>query len=418
MPQVTLAEIGGAAMGGGLELALSCDLRIAANEAKVGLPEARLGLIPGAGGTQRLTRLCGPALSSRLILGAEVLDGATAAALGVVHWAVPRADLPERAAEIAKRIAGLPAAALAASKACIAAAGQPGRGGYTDELEFTRQLLNNAETRQRVQAFLAGSAEFFDTDKERSGAMTFDGKVALVTGGASGIGKATVMAFARQGATVICADVNAAAGDALKKEAAGANLKVDFVAIDLGNSDSIRAGAAEVLQKYPRVDILVNAAGWGDIQPYMQNTPEFINRVIAINLAGPAHLTQALLPPMIAANGGKIVNIASDAGRVGSGGETVYAGAKGGLIAFTKSLAREVARYSINVNCVCPGPTDTPMLATRSEKLREAFLKAIPFRRFAKPEEIADAVVFFASPQSDYVTGQVMSVSGGLTFAG
>src|SRR5665811_2637773 len=136
--------------------------------------------------------------------------------------------------------------------------------------------------------------------------------IALVTGGASGIGKATVMAFARQGATVICADVNAAAGEALKKEAAGANLKVDFVAIDLGNSDSIRAAAAEVLKRYPRVDILVNAAGWGDIQPYMQNTPEFINRVIAINLAGPAHLTQALLPPMIAANGGKVINIASE----------------------------------------------------------------------------------------------------------
>jgi 2-hydroxycyclohexanecarboxyl-CoA dehydrogenase len=239
--------------------------------------------------------------------------------------------------------------------------------------------------------------------------MNFDGKNVLVTGGASGIGKATVMAFARAGATVICADVNAAKGEELKKEAAGTNLNVDFAAIDMGDSDSIRAAAAEVLKKYPRIDILVNGAGWGDIQPYIQNSPDFINRVIAINLAGPAHLTQALLPPMIAANGGKIVNIASDAGRVGSGGETVYAGAKGGLIAFTKSLAREVARYSINVNCVCPGPTD---------KLREAFLKAIPFRRFAKPEEIADAVLFFASPQADYVTGQVMSVSGGLTFAG
>jgi len=248
--------------------------------------------------------------------------------------------------------------------------------------------------------------------------MSFDGKVALVTGGASGIGKATVVAFARQGATVICADLNAAAGAALKQEAAAAKLKVDFVAIDMASSDSIRAAAADVLARYPRVDILVNAAGWGDIQPFMQNAPDFINKVIAINLAGPAHLAQALLPAMIAANGGKIVNIASDAGRVGSGGETVYAGAKGGLIAFTKSLAREVARYSINVNCVCPGPTDTPMLATRSEKLREAFLKAIPFRRFAKPEEIADAVVFFASPQADYITGQVMSVSGGLTFAG
>jgi enoyl-CoA hydratase len=158
LPQVTLAEIGGAAMGGGLELALACDLRIAAAEAKLGLPEARLGLIPGAGGTQRLTRLCGPALAKRLILGAEVLDGAAAAALGVVHWAVARAELAQRAQEITRGIAGLPAAALAASKACIAAAGQDGRGGYSDELEYTRQLLNHAETRQRVQAFLAGTA--------------------------------------------------------------------------------------------------------------------------------------------------------------------------------------------------------------------------------------------------------------------
>jgi enoyl-CoA hydratase/carnithine racemase len=157
LPQVTLAEIGGAAMGGGFELALACDLRIAANEAKIGLPEARLGLIPGAGGTQRLTRLCGPALASRLILGAEILDGAAAAGLGVVHWAVPRDELAQRATELARRIAGLPAAALSASKACIAAACQPGRGGFTDELEFTRSLLTDSETRQRVTAFLAGA---------------------------------------------------------------------------------------------------------------------------------------------------------------------------------------------------------------------------------------------------------------------
>jgi enoyl-CoA hydratase len=159
LPQVVLAEIGGAAMGGGLELALACDLRIAANEAKVGLPEARLGLIPGAGGTQRLTRLCGSSLAKRLILGAEVLDGATAAALGVVHWAAPRVELAQRAAELAHRIAGLPAAALAASKACIAAAGEPGRGGYADELEFTRSLLSNPETQKRVTAFLKGATK-------------------------------------------------------------------------------------------------------------------------------------------------------------------------------------------------------------------------------------------------------------------
>ena len=248
--------------------------------------------------------------------------------------------------------------------------------------------------------------------------MRFDNKTVLITGGASGIGKATVMEFARCGATVICADVNAEKGAELKKEAADAKLTVDFAAVDLADANSIRRCAADVLKRYPRIDILVNAAGWGDIQPYMENTPEFINRVIAINLGGPAHLTQALLPPMIAANKGKIINIASDAGRVGSSGETVYAAAKGGVIAFTKSLAREVARYSINVNCVCPGPTDTPMLATRSEKLRDAFIKAIPFRRFAKPQEIADAILFLSSERSDYITGQVISISGGLTFAG
>ena len=159
LPQVTVAEISGAAMGGGLELALACDLRIAAVEAKVGLPEVRLGLIPGAGGTQRLTRLCGPATAARMILGAEVLAGPAACALGVMHWAVPRAELAQHAAEIVRNIADLPAVALAASKACIAAAGHRERNGNTEELEFTRQLLGNAETRRRVEAFLADAAE-------------------------------------------------------------------------------------------------------------------------------------------------------------------------------------------------------------------------------------------------------------------
>ena len=247
--------------------------------------------------------------------------------------------------------------------------------------------------------------------------MKLEGKTALVTGGASGIGKATVLALARCGATVVCADLNEARGAELVREAAP-GLSIEAVGIDLADPKSTRRCAAQVLERHPRIDILVNAAGWGDIQPYIENAPDIMDRIIAINLGGPVHLTQALLPPMIAANRGKIINIASDAGRVGSSGETVYAAAKGGLIAFTKSLARELARYSINVNCVCPGPTDTPMLATRSEKLRDAFLKAIPFHRFARPEEIADAVVFFGSNQSDYVTGQVLSVSGGLTFAG
>ena len=157
LSRVTLAEIGGAALGGGFELALACDLRIAAVEAKLGLPEVKLGLIPGAGGTQRLTRLVGRGLASRLILGAEVLDGATAERLGLVQWACPRAELAGRAAEIASRIATMPSAALAAAKRCIASAAIPGRGGFSDELELTRDLQIDVETRERVGAFVAGA---------------------------------------------------------------------------------------------------------------------------------------------------------------------------------------------------------------------------------------------------------------------
>ncbi len=248
--------------------------------------------------------------------------------------------------------------------------------------------------------------------------MNLQGKIALVTGGASGIGKATVMELARSGATVICLDVNAEKGAELVSDVAATNFVVEFAAVDLADVDSVRRCVVEVLKRHPRIDVLVNAAGLSDIQPFIENSPGYMDRVIAVNLGGTLHLTQALLPAIIASGKGKIVNVASDAGRVGSSGETTYAAAKGGVIAFTKSLAREVARHSINVNCVCPGPTDTPMLESRPEKMKEALLRAIPFRRFAKPEEIADAIAFFASPRSDYITGQVLSVSGGLTFAG
>jgi 2-hydroxycyclohexanecarboxyl-CoA dehydrogenase len=164
--------------------------------------------------------------------------------------------------------------------------------------------------------------------------------------------------------------------------------------------------------------VLVNGAGWGTTHPFWEGTPELWDRIIALNFVGPMRLTKALLPEMMKRGGGKIINIASDAGRVGSLGETVYSGAKGGLIAFTKSLARETARYGINVNCVCPGPTDTPLMAAVPEKVTEALKKAIPFRRLGRPEEVADAVLFFAGDTASYVTGQVLSVSGGLTMAG
>lgn len=157
LPMATVAEIGGAAMGGGLELALACDFRVAASEARLALPETRLGLVPGAGGTQRLTALCGPAVAKRLILGAEVLDGAAAAALGVVHWAVPRETLPAFADALADRLGELPRAAVAAAKACIAAQADPARDGCAEELAATRDLLlHEPETRARVDAFLAG----------------------------------------------------------------------------------------------------------------------------------------------------------------------------------------------------------------------------------------------------------------------
>jgi enoyl-CoA hydratase/carnithine racemase len=154
-PLVTLAEIGTTALGGGLELALACDLRVAALEARLGLPEARLGLLPGAGGTQRLTRLCGPGLAKRLILGAEVIDGAEAERLGLVQWARPRDQLAAFASEVAARYAAMPKAALAANKRCIAAATDPERDGYADEISETRTLYDHAETRRKVSDFLA-----------------------------------------------------------------------------------------------------------------------------------------------------------------------------------------------------------------------------------------------------------------------
>jgi len=248
--------------------------------------------------------------------------------------------------------------------------------------------------------------------------MEFQDKTALVTGGASGIGKATALQLARGGARVICADINESAGQALVEEAKRTNFAIEFEKIDLTDSASVRRCAAAVIARHPTIDILVNAAGFSAIYPFLDTPPDYLDKVIAGNLTGALHLTQALLPAMIAAGNAHVVNVASDAGRVGSSGETAYAAAKGGMIAFTKSLAREMARHGIHVNCVCPGPTETPLLDTRSEKLKEAFVKAIAFRRLGKAEEVADAIAYLAGPKSSYVTAQVLSVSGGLTFAG
>lgn len=250
--------------------------------------------------------------------------------------------------------------------------------------------------------------------------MDTTSRTAVVTGAASGIGKATALALSAQGVRVLALDIDRERGQQLgnsisKDAGQGA---IEYFYVDLSDPASIANIAEQIKTATDRVDVLVNTAGWDKIQPFVDNTQQFIDKVLAINLHGPLLLTQALLPVMIAAGSGKIVNVASDAGRVGSMGETVYASAKGGMIAFTKSLAREVARYQIYVNCVCPGPTDTPLFHAQPEKLKEALIKAIPFRRLAKPEETANVIAFLASDQSDYVTAQVISVSGGLTMVG
>lgn len=239
----------------------------------------------------------------------------------------------------------------------------------------------------------------------------------IVTGGASGIGKATALLLAREGARVFIGDVDEAGGQQTAAQASSEKLTVEFLPLDLTDISSITAFAATVLQRCGRLHGLVNCAGWDQIQPFLENPPEVWDRVVAINLTGAVRLTRSVLEPMVEARAGKIVNISSDAGRVGSMGETVYAAAKGGLIAFTKSLARELARYQINVNCVSPGPTDTPLFQRQPERMKEALTRAIPFRRIAQPIEIAQAVLFFLSARSDYITGQVLSVSGGLTMA-
>jgi 2-hydroxycyclohexanecarboxyl-CoA dehydrogenase len=248
--------------------------------------------------------------------------------------------------------------------------------------------------------------------------MKLDNRTALITGAASGIGRATAQAYAEAGARVILADIDEANGTKAAAELRAAGHVADYMNVDITDPASIEAFAGKVLQRFGAPDVLVNGAGWGKNHPFVEGTPELWNKMIALNFVGPMQLVKAFLPAMIERKSGRIVNVSSDAGRVGSLGETVYSGAKGGLIAFTKSLAREVSRYQINVNCVCPGPTDTPLMAVVPDKVKDALTKAIPFRRLGKPEEIADAILFFGSDRASYITGQVLSVSGGLTMAG
>jgi 2-hydroxycyclohexanecarboxyl-CoA dehydrogenase len=189
--------------------------------------------------------------------------------------------------------------------------------------------------------------------------------------------------------------------------------------VDVADPGEVEALCDAVCGDVGAPTVLVNAAGWDITGRFLDSDADFARKVVDINYLGPVHMCRAFLPPMIeAGGGGKVVNIASDAGRVGSSGESVYAGAKGGVIALSKSLAREMARHGINVNCVCPGPTDTPLFRSLPPKLQESLIKAIPFRRPATAQEVAAAVRFFASDDASFITGQVLSVSGGLTMAG
>jgi 2-hydroxycyclohexanecarboxyl-CoA dehydrogenase len=248
--------------------------------------------------------------------------------------------------------------------------------------------------------------------------MNLSDKIAVVTGGASGIGQATAEALAEGGATVCIGDIARDKGEAVAAGLRKRGRQAECLAVDLTNRESIADFANAVLRRFGRVDILVNAAGWGKTVPFLESDDAFWERVINLNFVGPMRLTKALLPQMFERKSGRIVNVSSDAGRVGSLGETVYSGAKAGLMGFTKALAREGARYNVTVNCVCPGPTDTPLMAAVPEKIKEAFIKAIPMRRFGRPVEVAQAIAFFVGPNTDYITGQVLSVSGGLTMAG
>jgi 2-hydroxycyclohexanecarboxyl-CoA dehydrogenase len=244
-------------------------------------------------------------------------------------------------------------------------------------------------------------------------------KVAVVTGAASGIGRAIATALAAEGARVAVLDLDEAGGRetvALIERGGGRasvhRVDVTDVATVDATIDAVAAGAGGL-------HVLVNCAGWDRPMPFVDTTPDFWDRVLAINLRGPIACTRAALRHMIGQESGKIVSIASDAGRVGSTGEAVYSAAKGGLIAFTKTIARETARHHINVNCVCPGPSDTPLFqkefAGPSPRLAESLKRVIPWGRLGVPEDVAPAVVFLASDDAGYITGQTLSVSGGLT---
>lgn len=251
--------------------------------------------------------------------------------------------------------------------------------------------------------------------------MKLSGKTAVVTGGGRGIGRAIALGLAEEGAEIAVLDILRENAEAVSREIESRGVKALALETDLTRrADVVRAVNAAIAQ-FGQIDILVNNAGWDKVEPFLESDEPTWDRIIAINFKAVLYTCKAVLPHMVGRRGGKIINIASDAGRVGSTGEAVYAGAKGAIIAFSKTLARETARSGVTVNVVCPGLTDTPLLhqirdqSEKNAKVLEAITRSIPLGRIGQPEDIAGAVVYLASPAADFVTGQTMSVSGGLT---
>ena len=250
------------------------------------------------------------------------------------------------------------------------------------------------------------------------------GKAAIVTGSGSGIGEAIAERLAAEGCIVGVFDLNADAAKATVGAIGAAGGKAHAHAVDIADLGAVQAGVTAFEKEAGPIEILVNNAGWDKAMPFLESTPELWKKVIDINLYGPINMHYALLPGMVERKRGRVVSIASDAGRVGSSGEAVYSACKGGVIAFTKTLAREHARNNIQLNAVCPGPTDTPLLRSFAEgseagaKLIERLTRAIPMRRLGQPADYAGIVAFLASDDAGYITGQTISVSGGLTMNG
>ena len=252
----------------------------------------------------------------------------------------------------------------------------------------------------------------------------FDQQTVIVTGGGGGIGGATCRRFGQEGAKVAVFDLNLEAAETVAAAVRAAGGVAEAFRCDITDRVSVDAAVIAAENDLGPIDVLVNNAGWDVFKPFTKTEPAQWDKLIAINLTGALHMHHAVLPGMAARKKGRIVNIASDAARVGSSGEAVYAACKGGLVSFSKTIAREHARHGITVNVVCPGPTDTALFADyklgagNPEKLVEAFTRAIPLGRIGQPDDLPGAILFFASDDAAYVTGQVLSVSGGLTMNG